>query len=405
MAKPITIKITGDDSGFRKTANGVERRVGKFEANLGPALGKIGGMFAGAFAAQKLIDFGAELFELGGNIEAWNRRAATVFGEQVDSMREWSDQVNERFGMSEAAVLNLASSVGDLLVPMGFQREQAALMSQEIATMGNALSEWTGGTIDAAAASEVITKAMLGETDGLVALGVKLSAAEIEQRALELAQKDGREEITQMDKALATQELILERSSDAMAAYGEENDSLQVKSKELKAKWEDLKVQLAEKLLPVFHRVTEWILEDFIPAAEDFAAWFQEDAMPVLEDFGRDVDTWIIQPLKFAIEQIDKLVQKAGGLENVLKLGGKGGIFGAAGFLFSRAEGGPVSGGRAHLVGEEGPEIFKPRSSGVIIPNPEMGGGAMTVNVTTRTNADPFDIAREVVWAMKTQGR
>ncbi len=45
-------------------------------------------------------------------------------------------------------------------------------------------------------------------------------------------------------------------------------------------------------------------------------------------------------------------------------------IFGGA-----RANGGPVSAGSAYLVGERGPEIFMPGSSGAIAPNAAMAGG------------------------------
>jgi hypothetical protein len=49
--------------------------------------------------------------------------------------------------------------------------------------------------------------------------------------------------------------------------------------------------------------------------------------------------------------------------------------------LFSggRAAGGPVTGGSSYLVGEKGPELFVPGSSGNIVPNNAMGG--MTINV------------------------
>lgn len=47
-------------------------------------------------------------------------------------------------------------------------------------------------------------------------------------------------------------------------------------------------------------------------------------------------------------------------------------------FAGSRADGGPVVGGRAYLVGERGPEVFRPTTSGVIDAG---GGGAVTVNV------------------------
>ena len=48
-------------------------------------------------------------------------------------------------------------------------------------------------------------------------------------------------------------------------------------------------------------------------------------------------------------------------------------------FSGSRAEGGPVLGGGAYLVGERGPEVFRPTGAGVIEPT---GGGGVTVNVT-----------------------
>jgi tape measure domain-containing protein len=46
--------------------------------------------------------------------------------------------------------------------------------------------------------------------------------------------------------------------------------------------------------------------------------------------------------------------------------GGGGGAFGGAS-AGARAAGGPVSAGRAYMVGEEGPELFMPRSSGYIV--------------------------------------
>ena len=55
------------------------------------------------------------------------------------------------------------------------------------------------------------------------------------------------------------------------------------------------------------------------------------------------------------------------------------GLMGAIGFAApARASGGPVMGGSPYLVGERGPELFVPSSSGSIVPN---GGGDVTVNV------------------------
>lgn len=47
-------------------------------------------------------------------------------------------------------------------------------------------------------------------------------------------------------------------------------------------------------------------------------------------------------------------------------------------FSGSRADGGAVAGGGAYLVGERGPEVFRPSGGGVIEP---LGGNGVTVNV------------------------
>lgn len=47
-----------------------------------------------------------------------------------------------------------------------------------------------------------------------------------------------------------------------------------------------------------------------------------------------------------------------------------------------RAAGGPVSGGRNYLVGEKGPELFTPGSSGMITPNHALGATNTNINIT-----------------------
>ena len=51
-----------------------------------------------------------------------------------------------------------------------------------------------------------------------------------------------------------------------------------------------------------------------------------------------------------------------------------------SGFGGARAEGGPVLGGGAYLVGERGPEVFRPAGAGSIEPMSGSGAG-VTVNV------------------------
>jgi phage-related protein len=61
-----------------------------------------------------------------------------------------------------------------------------------------------------------------------------------------------------------------------------------------------------------------------------------------------------------------------------------------------RANGGPVSSGTSYVVGERGPELFVPNTSGKIIPNGGSGGGS-TINLTVNGAIDAEGTARTIV--------
>jgi hypothetical protein len=54
----------------------------------------------------------------------------------------------------------------------------------------------------------------------------------------------------------------------------------------------------------------------------------------------------------------------------------------------TRASGGPVMGGSPYLVGERGPELFVPSTSGSIVPNNRMGGGTTVININGVVDAE-----------------
>lgn len=79
--------------------------------------------------------------------------------------------------------------------------------------------------------------------------------------------------------------------------------------------------------------------------------------------------------------------------------GGIGALVGLAGGLLGfpgRATGGPVAPGRAYMVGEMGPELFVPSSSGQVEPIKQGGRGPVniTVNVNNPQVANQAQMAR-----------
>jgi hypothetical protein len=73
-----------------------------------------------------------------------------------------------------------------------------------------------------------------------------------------------------------------------------------------------------------------------------------------------------------------------------------------AGISGTRALGGPVAGGSTYLVGERGPELFTPGTSGNITPNNALGGStSITVNVN---GGDPNSIVRALQQYVRQSG-
>jgi hypothetical protein len=99
-----------------------------------------------------------------------------------------------------------------------------------------------------------------------------------------------------------------------------------------------------------------------------------------------------------AAQAVQGLMGSAGGAG-----GGGGGLLNFGGLLGSilglpgRATGGPVSPGRGYLVGERGPELFVPTSSGRVEPNHALGSRARDVRVSINVTTPPGSSAPQAL--------
>jgi hypothetical protein len=94
-------------------------------------------------------------------------------------------------------------------------------------------------------------------------------------------------------------------------------------------------------------------------------------------------------------------LERALGLIDIITAGGYTPELNAMRFRGKRASGGPVAMGQSYLVGERGPELFTPSTSGNITPNGAMGGNTITVNVN---GGDPNSIVRALQQYVRQNG-
>ncbi len=307
--KKLEVLITGNSRGAQKAFADTERSASTFGSKLGGVGKKVGGAMAlglGGLATGVAL-MGPQLFDLQGKLQAWALKTDTVFEGSAAAVKKWADANNEAFGVTDEELAGLAAGFGDLLKPMGFTAQQASEMSMDVVGLSGALSEWSGGTRSAAEVSEILAKAMLGERDSLKELGISITEADVQTR---LAAK-GQDKLTgaalEQAKALATQELIFEKSTDAQKAYAKGGNETIRAGNKLKAIWGEVQVFLAERLVPILAKVAGW-LGDNLPKAGAKIRDLFEEIQPTLDKM-RDGFQAIADKLRPVAEAIGRFVK------------------------------------------------------------------------------------------------
>lgn len=237
--------------------------------SLGGKIGGASGLFtAGALAAglftTELVQGATALFQAGVEMEVLSKKAEKVFGEALPMVTEEAERNANSIGMTISQYTDAAAAIGDLLVPMGFQRTEAANISSQLVNLSGALSEWSGGTKSAIEVNEILSKALLGEREGLKQLGISIQEADVKSRLAEKGLGKLTGTMLQQAKAAATLELILEKSTDAQAAYESNTDTLVRKQAVMNAKFLEIKDTLTAALIPVFNK----LLTALLPVAD-----------------------------------------------------------------------------------------------------------------------------------------
>lgn len=298
MATTLTWDLIARDKAsdkFNAVGDSAEKAGGKFGKMAGAA--KVGLAAVGVAT----VAAGTYFFNAAARLEQMGAKAETVFGSQLGTVEDWAKKSAHAMGLTKREATGLAANFGDLLIPMGFSRKKAAEMSTEVVGLSGALSQWSGGTKSAAEVSDILSAAMLGETDGLKSLGIAIGAADIQARIA----KKGQEELTgaamQQAEAVAIQELIFEKSTDAQKKFAEGGSPLLMAQAKLKASLGEVRDTIAVKLIPVFAKMATFLVDKVLPGAsnlwstlstklgpvlQDLGKWIGDDVLPVLRDLG-----------------------------------------------------------------------------------------------------------------------
>ena len=279
-----------------KIARGA-RQLGSGLVSVGRAgatgFGKLGHLIGGAakMGVAGVAVLGAGLMaaapkvaDMAGNLELMGKKAKVVFGSELGTVERWASANAHAMGLTKRGATGLAAGFADLLIPMGFARKQAAAMATDTVGLAGALSEWTGGTKSAAEVTEILSAAFMGERDGLNALGISITQAEVDAELLAKGQDKLTGKALQQAEALATQKLIMEKSTDAQAAFAKGGDSLARKLTVSKARLREMGETLLVSATPALTKMADAVGKHVLPKLEQFTNWLSGDGKYALAE-------------------------------------------------------------------------------------------------------------------------
>lgn len=226
------------------------------------------------------------------------------------------------------------------------------------------------------------------------------------------AQKQARERIEALEKALLTEREVEEAAYQERLKGLKDFNNLFMKDAD---RYNSLKEKIETQHQKNIQRIQQANYDNQLQkfksgkfAEMNFSEFSEKEKTRFIIDSGKEALTALGQHSKKAF-QIMKAAAMAEAIINtaqgVTKALAQGGIFGPilAGIIIAagaaqiatiasqqytgRQFGGPVTKDKTYMVGENGPEMFVPSGSGTIVPNKGLNNGGGTVNVTFNINA------------------
>lgn len=212
-------------------------------SNIMPVAG-LAGIFitAGNFVKSLITD----VWDLTKTIQGDSKRAAQVFGDELGYVELQASKLSKQMGVTNREFVSMTTGVADLLIPLDFTRTQAAKMAVDVQKLAGALNEWTAGKYGVAEVSDRLTKAMLGETEGLkqLGIGIRLDSEEYKE-LIKQKERDGAASTAQA-QALAILDLLYKKSADAQTAYSSSGNELLRFQNSASRGWREMKESMAE---------------------------------------------------------------------------------------------------------------------------------------------------------------
>jgi len=257
--KKVSIAIIGKTKQFTDSLTRSQKAMSKFSSVAG-TLGKatVAGLGVASVAA---VTLGKDLVNLGSDANEARSAFETTFGESVPKLSGFVDEFANKAGLAAHELEGLLTQSGAIMQGIEFTGEASADLSVKLATLAGDVASFSNVQGGAEPVMQAFTKALLGERESLKTYGIAIMEADVQTKAFEMTGKSSAKELTKQEKALATYELLLEKTTVQQGDLNRTQESFANKSRAAQAKLKDLKVTMGAELLPVVEELLPVIVD------------------------------------------------------------------------------------------------------------------------------------------------
>jgi len=297
----LLVKIEGDNSDLDKSIKKSEGSVKKFSK-----------LAVGAYAlvGVAIIAIGKKFSKLAAQAEEIRSKFNVVFGRTAKEVKEWAKTYSDSVGRSITDTLQFLGSIGDLLKPLGFQKDAVDDLSKVVVTLANDLGSFND--MPTADVMRDIQSAMVGNFEVTKKYGVVLNEAVIKQEAFNRGLFDGKGVVDAQTKAQIALDLIIKGTSDAQGDLIRTQESATNVTLRLEAANKDLGIALGtainEGLTPM-----KSITADLVKGLADWITKLNE-ARGIIDDLkdGTISTDVTLQQLQNTLDILNKRREQAG---------------------------------------------------------------------------------------------
>lgn len=261
MAGPgnIIIRVGAETSAAIAGLNNVNKSLGDTMTKGQKATAALGKAALPAAAALTAIGAGAKVaINAATDLNEQMSKTSVVFGASGSDIIAWSATLAKSLGISQESALEATGTFGNMLVPMGFARDDAAKMSQTMVELAADMASFNNASPEDTL--EALRAGLAGESEPLRKFGVFINDARLKQEALSKGLYKGKGALDAHAKAAATMSLILKDTADAQGDFTRTSNSAANQARIQQAVTENLTAELGQALLPAYTAIQKMLI-------------------------------------------------------------------------------------------------------------------------------------------------